>query len=373
MKPLAVVLALFSLCVANAMAQSDPPIRLNHIQVIGSHNSYKEAIEPVLFSTLTEQDSSRFLGLEYEHVSLTEQLNLGLRKLELDIFYDPEGGLFTEPYGIEVIKMRGGEPLPFDPEKVMATPGFKVLHVQDIDFRSNCLTLQLCLQELKAWSNQNADHLPVFITFNAKDSPLPVPEAVKPIPFGEAAFAALDAEFVEGLGREKLLTPDQVRGEYRTIHEAIMKEGWPLLGDVRGKFIMILDEGGEKMQTYINKHAALNGRIMFVNAVEGTPESAIRIVNDPIRNSDYIESLVMAGYIVRTRADANTVEARTGKTSRREAAFETGAHLISTDYYILPNLFGTDYIVTLPEGQEALCNPVLNVASCSNEALRVTR
>ena len=84
---------------ATTRMEFDDEVRLNHIQVIGSHNSYKEAIEPSLFTALSELDSTRFLGLEYDHISLTEQLNLGLRKLELDVFYDPEGGLFSTPYG----------------------------------------------------------------------------------------------------------------------------------------------------------------------------------------------------------------------------------------------------------------------------------
>ena len=90
----------------------------------------------------------------------------------------------------------------------------------------------------------------------------------------------------------------------------------------------------------------------------------------PIKNSEYIKKLVLAGYVVRTRADANTVEARAGDTGRREAAFESGAHLISTDYYTLPNRFGTSYMVTLPDGQEAVCSPVLKTEYCKDEYLR---
>ena len=121
---------------------------------------------------------------------------------------------------------------------------------------------------------------------------------------------------------------------------------------------------------YIAGHPALKNRVLFVNAVEGTPEAAIRIVNDPIKNSDYIKRLVKAGYIVRTRADANTIEARNGSTLRMNAAFESGAHLISTDYYTLPNLFGTSYVVNLPEGKEAVCNPISTTEKlCSNSDL----
>ena len=318
---------------------------------------------------LLEQDSTRFLGLEYEHVSLTEQVRLGLRKLELDIFYDPEGGLLSSPYGLQLVRSRGVEPVEYDVDGLMGQPGFKVLHVQDIDYRSNCLTLKVCLNELKTWSDENQDHLPLFISFNAKDQKIPLPGAVEPLPFGEAAFDALDDELVSVLGRDKLFVPDDLRGPYRTLQEAILKQGWPALSEVRGKFIFILDEGGAKLESYTRSHPSLEGRILFVNAVEGSPESAIRIVNDPIKNAQYIQQLVRAGYIVRTRADANTEEARSGDSSRREAAFASGAQLISTDYYQLPNLFGTDYVVTMPGARVALCNPISANASCKEAEL----
>ena len=89
---------------------------------------------------------------------------------------------------------------------------------------------------------------------------------------------------------------------------------------------------------------------MFVNAKEGRPEAAFRIVNDPIADFDYIQRLVRAGYLVRTRADANTREARLGDYQRMKAAFDSGAQFISTDYYVPNPAFGTGYQVRLPGG-----------------------
>ena len=55
--------------------QKATEVRLNHIQVIGSHNSYKQRIEPQLMSMLLATDSAA-LGLDYEHLSIREQLLL---------------------------------------------------------------------------------------------------------------------------------------------------------------------------------------------------------------------------------------------------------------------------------------------------------
>ena len=106
---------------------------------------------------------------------------------------------------------------------------------------------------------------------------------------------------------------------------------------------------------------------MFVNAPVGAAESAIRIINDPKRSFDEIRDMVRAGYIVRTRADADTIEARNNDTSRREAAFASGAQIITTDYYLPAAGFATDYQVTLPDSASSTsawrCNPV-SVSAC---------
>ena len=59
--------------------------------------------------------------------------------------------------------------------------------------------------------------------------------------------------------------------------------------------------------------------------------------------------------MVRTRADADTVEAREGLTQRRDRAFASGAQAISTDYYLEANPFATDYRVQ----PELRCNPLV--------------
>ena len=168
--------------------------RLNHIQVLGSHNSYKQAIAPQLLRVISERDADLALELDYSHIPLSEQLDLGLRQLEIDVFHDPDGGRYADPLGMRMLEASGWDAGPeYDPDGHMHEPGFKVLHVQDIDFRSDCLTLKRALSELMEWSAANPDHLPVIITMNANDAPIPVSGSVTPLPFDAAAFNALDA------------------------------------------------------------------------------------------------------------------------------------------------------------------------------------
>ncbi len=87
--------------------------------------------------------------------------------------------------------------------------------------------------------------------------------------------------------------------------------------------------------------------MLFVNAPPESDEAAFLIMNEPIASGARIRELVKQGFLVRTRADADTREARSGETARREAAFASGAQVVSTDYYEPNPAFGTGYQVAL--------------------------
>ena len=87
------------------------------------------------------------------------------------------------------------------------------------------------------------------------------------------------------------------------------------------------------------------------------------IINDPVADLQRIQALVGAGYLVRTRADADTWEARSNDTQRRDAALASGAQAISTDYYLATNPFGNGYRVHIPG--TIRCNPVTAPPDCS--------
>jgi Phosphoinositide phospholipase C, Ca2+-dependent len=334
---------------------SDLPI--NHFQFIGSHNSYKEYIDPKLIKLIEKADTSRSLkGLEYHHVGLSEQLNLGLRALEIDIAADEKGGKYAHPKGLDWVGKNAERP--YDTEGVMQEAGFKVLHVQDIDFRSNCLTLKKCLAELKQWSNAHPDHEPIFITMNAKDDTIKRPEFTVPEKFTAAVFDQLDKAIVDYLGNEKIITPDKIRGKFANLEEAVLKNGWLKQSEAKGKFFFVLDENEEKTAYYIKNHPSLKGRMLFTNSPVGTPEAAILIMNDAIKDGEKIKENVKKGYFVRTRADADTREARTNDYSRFKAAQASGAQIISTDYYFKSTLFPSEYVVHFEEKTYFRKNPL---------------
>jgi hypothetical protein len=339
-----------------ASAQTRPEeIRMNQVQFLASHNSYKQAIDPSLRTILRESMGDRLKGLEYNHLPLAEQLDRGLRGLEIDVLHDPEGGRYARPAGLTWVKERGlPAGAPYDPEGLMQRPGLKVLHVQDMDFRTHAYTFRQALGQLRAWSEKHPRHLPIVITMNAKQDAIDRPGFTKPLPFDRAAYDAWDAEIQAGLPAGKLITPRAVQAGYPTLQAAVRAHAWPTVEASRGKFLFVLDEGEAQWRLYLDGR---RNRVMFVNVPEDHPEAAVRIVNEPQKNVGYIQHLVRSGYLVRTRSDADTREARTNDKSRFAAALQSGAQIISTDYYVPDPELGNGFEIRLAPGWNPLLLP----------------
>ena len=339
-------------------------VAFNEIQVLGTHNSYHIAATPALLSLLIAFDPS-FISLDYTHPPLDEQFsNEGIRQIELDVFADPAGGLYNLRRGLILIGQPADSGLP-----EMLQPGFKVLHVQDVDFQTTCTTFVGCLQTIKTWSDTHQGHLPITVLVEAKDDVIPDPVNLGftiPLPIGAAEFDALDAEIRAVFPRKKLLVPDDLRHGRPTLEDAILTIGWPRLGSVRDKVLFLLDNASRR-DVYIAGHPSLEGRVLFTNASPGDPDAAFVERNDSSDPS--IPGLIAAGYLVRTRADADTLEARANNTGPRDAALASGAQFVSTDYPVPNPAFGTGYFVAIPGGMPARCNPVNGPPGCRADSL----
>jgi hypothetical protein len=336
-------------------------IRMNEVQIIGSHNSYKQAIEEPLMELLLAKDSG-VTGLDYFHIPIQEQLDLGLRSLEIDVLHDPTGGRFAEPVGLGLLREQGWSFLPYDTAGELSSPGLKTLHVPDIDFRSHCLTFKGCLGEVKSWSDQHPDHLPIIITINPKESGVKDPGATDVLRFTKNVLDSVDQEILSVFSSAELITPDLVQGESASLREAVTTNGWPSLEASRGKVLFVLDAGSSVTSMYIAN--GVKGKPMFPNADDKSPYAAFFIMNEPKEQRAQIQERVKAGYMVRTRADADTREARNRDLSRLEAAVASGAQVISTDYYLARLSPSGDFQVSLQNGKYESCNPLIASAKC---------
>jgi Phosphoinositide phospholipase C, Ca2+-dependent len=342
-----------------AQAWMDHNLHLNDILTMGTHNSYHVRTAEKVMALIRAVAPKAWQGLDYNHGPLLGQLDDGARALELDLVYDPQGGRFAHPAGL---KLAG---IAEDPAyvAVMSKPGFKVLHIQDIDFTSNCLTFVECLTIIRDWSRAHPRHTPILITMNTNDEKSRAPGGVDELPFDEKAYDALDAEIRSVFSAKELITPDDIRGSYPTLREAVLKHGWPTLGASRGRFLFALDEPPPHVSAYRGARKSLEGRVLFVNTPEDSPAAGYITLNE---RSDIPRILadVDAGYVVRTRADADTVEARSNDTTRRDAALASGAQYVSTDYRH-PDTRLSGYQARLPDGAITVCNPVRAADKCA--------
>jgi hypothetical protein len=340
-------------------------VHLNEVQVLGTHNSYHiRPLEP-LWSALLDF-AALFYQIDYTHIPLDQQFDTqGIRQIELDVWADPAGGLYANRNVMSILDLPTASGVP-----ALDQPGFKVLHIADVDFQSTCFTFVDCLQTIKAWSDAHPGHLPIAVLVEAKDDATPdVFDVgfVTPVPFDPGQFDALDAEIRSVLPPDKLITPDDVRQDAATLETAVLESGWPTLGEARGKIMFLLDNGGHYREDYLAGHPSLAGRVLFTSGDPGSADAAFIKLNDA--KGDPIANRVAAGYVIRTRADADTEEARHNDTTTREAALTSGAQWVSTDYPVPNPDFGTGYFVAIPDGHPARCNPINAPPGCRSTAL----
>jgi len=340
----------------------DGTLRMNQIQVLGSHNSYHIAPPKAFADKLNALIPGLTKSGEYTHDPLPVQLSdQGVRQIEIDVFADPQGGHYATRHAYDYAGLGGDAPAE------MKQPGLKVFHIQELDVQSTCLTFTACLQQVKTWSDANPGHAPIMILVEAKDGPIPDPlnlGFVTPLPIDAAALDDIDRTIRSVFPEDQVITPDDVRGSAATLEQAVLSTGWPTMGQARGKVLFSLDNG-DLRQAYAAGHPSLQGRVLFTSAEPGEPEAAFIKRNDAVADQAEITDLVRKGYLVRTRSDGDTKEARTNDRTAADAALASGAQYVSTDYMV-PDPALSPFQVTIPGGTPGRCNPINAPAGCTS-------
>ncbi len=341
------IVFLLALLVATRSSAGDPVpdpyprddvLRLNHAQAIGTHNSY-HLLSPLYLPNAPPHD------FDYAHAPLDVQLGeQGVRKFELDVYWSQETEIFF------------------------------VHHENKFDENSSCPTLVGCLEILRDWSLAHRDHQPIFVMIEPKGIYYPETLSDEPICDPTAPtvchYDELDAEIRSVLAPESgtnlLITPDEVRGARATLREAVLQDGWPTLRNTRGRFVVAMLDSNIDRANYTAAHPTLEGRAMFVNSLPEHDYAAVMMRDDPIANAQWIQDRVAENYVIRTRADALD-DAQAGDTTRRTAAFASGAQYISTDYPV-PEYLDNGYFAQTPGGTPSRCNPVSTLGlECASE------
>lgn len=320
-------------------------LSINGVQVWGTHNSCHIAPDrPVL--QLLKLFSKEAGTLDYNHRPLYEQLDkYDIRQVELDIYADSEGGLFSKRLGHLLCGKK------FNTGIVeLEEPGFKVLHIPHIDYNTTVHRFKDALKDLKRWSDNNPGHLPVMVLLDIKGAlpletlSLPLQGMIKaalfllrllridirlPQEITKKELLELEEEVLAVFNKETLITPDEVRGSYKILEDAVLEKGWPTVKEGRNRFLFCIDNDNEIPEFYLKDNPSLEGRLFFTNSLPGRESAAFCRINDPRgANKELINEYVKTGYLVRTRADEDLVK----DEMRRRDALESGANFVSTDF-----------------------------------------
>ncbi|PHH64677.1 hypothetical protein CDD81_4118 [Ophiocordyceps australis] len=344
--------------------------RINEMQVVGTHNSYHVPLVGKELSQL-KRHRGRWWNLQYSHLPLDQQLKRQqVRSLELDVRPDPWGGRFAIPY-ISTLTPKWQSS-----DNRLFGPGSKVLHIPDIDYRSNCVLFTDCLLHIRNYLDNHPAPVPIIVLLEARDShPLYLP-VFATVPSRKTwmpdLYDALEHEIRSVFLPDRLLTPDMVRMEGLTLEQSILWRGWPTVQSARGRVMFVVDGFGESRRAYLKHRPNLEGRLMFTVSKPGKADCTFLKINNP-KNVGHIRSLVKKGYLVRTRADKPVSTVLKCSTKRRTQAFESGAHIVSTDFPVWgtsKRWRGCDYAVRLPGGKTAHCNPVSAKPGCHDDDFR---
>ena len=201
-------------------------------------------------------------------------------------------------------------------------------------------------------------HLPLVTLLEVKD---PAPGSADE---AKAMLAELDETVRSAWLADDILTPAEVQGNADTLADAVA-DGWPVLRETRGRAIYVLHAGNAWRSALTDADRSVGDTALFAEAGGdlSCTACAIHTINDP--TSDRMGPAIEAGMLVRTRADTDSEQARANDPTRRDAAFASGAHMVSTDW---PRPHpDTGYVVRFDT--VARCNPVTASPRCTDEAL----
>eukprot|EP00271_Cylindrocystis_brebissonii_P021215 TRINITY_DN745_c0_g1_i1.p1 TRINITY_DN745_c0_g1~~TRINITY_DN745_c0_g1_i1.p1 ORF type:complete len:448 (-),score=44.47 TRINITY_DN745_c0_g1_i1:954-2297(-) len=343
-------------------------LKVNEIQMMGTHNSYHFQSDAELLNLTAEFKPHWPIALAYNHTPIPHQLEKGYRFFEIDVYDDPSGGLYSRR---AINDLLGRDVLSKD--KALLKPGWKVLHIQDVDFESSCNTFKDCLQQISNFSKSHPRHFPIGIRVEVKYEYYGwPPKSVHPDKVTVNSLLSLEAEIQDIFPDDAIIRPSdvlvEIEGDVPPGSHLKYKVNWPTLSHAAGKVFFFLITN-EPARVYTKNVKYPFGRVMFATykPLGGSdPNMESYVAFDPDVPVYYMATLVKEGAFVFARADADTEEARAGDPTRLHEAIQRGANVILTDFpqFEAPNPFGTKYVGRLPGGVQARCNPITAPKAC---------
>lgn len=277
---------------------------------IGTHNSYKAKATNTgsfmnnIVELVANEDPHTY---DYGFASITDQLNSGIRSLELDGLLHKNG--FWE-----------------------------TTHHPYIDTATNCADFLLGLKEIALWSQHNPDHMPITILFEIKEWFVPI--------WGKSPtlndFIALD-DSLEDIFGESLFTPDDMLGECKDFEEMRNNNAWPTLDKLLGKVMIILHPSSKYNKIYSEQ--SVNESAMFlavdknVDFEEYKTNTCFAVANyvTAVQYNEYYEQ----NYFIRSRCDNFPYH----NDDNLQSTIKSNCNIMSTDFPITNPSTTDDYVV----------------------------
>lgn len=298
-------------------------VKFNEVAYIATHNSYQLQSVPSYQKAYRDLETVTF-GLingdapTYCSDTLTEQFNVGIRSIELDVE--------TVVNGDDV--------------------SFICTHSPLIDMTSSCYDFELALEEIKMWSDANPGHLPISIIVEPKEFFL----LENGMRFINLKYAnVLDNLIREAFG-EKLITPAEMMGEHNSLKEMREADDWMSLEDCAGRVAVFFHDTDGVTGRFIKQDETLKSRAMFpMLRYKDRDKSyaSVMIVNKPNDIEKHSTELIYEkNLIVRTRVDSYG----SYNEDDRRKTLESGAQILSTDYPKKADMTNVDYYVSFGDG-----------------------
>lgn len=271
----------------------DDALRLNDIQVLATHNSFKAMPNMYISKPLELFWGQKVRNGQYAMPYLTDQLNDGIRGLEIDIAV----------YG----------------------NNFLVIHDPITDWRTNVPDFELALKEIKLWSDHNPNHIPINIMLQTRDQFSVFSAKFKD--FDMKAVTKMNNMLGDIFGRDNIIKPSDLKGNYYHIQSAVENNNWPLLSDCLGKvYFTILFGDKEAEENYVKIGVNSQNAFVFAKADSIKPYTAFILADNPFDDKNI--ELSGNNYILRTRIDQQFNYSQ----ERWQAAINSGAGILATDY-----------------------------------------
>ncbi len=279
-------------------------VKFNEVAFLGTHNSYQLLATPNFRALMKAVEIVTFGAVNYEKYTfemdtLTTQLENGIRNLEIDIQTVDDGENIS----------------------------FIVTHNPIIDSVSSAYDFAKALEEIKLWSDNNPNHLPITIIIEPKGDVANIND-MKDF---SVDYANVLGETIKNVLGDTLLTPAQMMGDYANFEEMRMADDWLTLEETLDK-VMILMHDCSITEDYIAQDETIKSLPIFpmlrfddINKsytsfiLNNDADSAFR--NNPA-------SIGMRNVIVRTRADSFP----NFSDERYIYADLCGSQIITTDY-----------------------------------------